>query len=83
MHPISFLLDMETECHNGNCDVAKGVALMRLFCALKGMVGYKISNEESDAFLKLITCQPPATTGGVRFIVVGLSALLACTFMIT
>ena len=73
---------MDTDSEDCNCDVAKGVALIRLFCALKGMVGYKISNEESDAFLKLITCQPPATIGGVRFIVVGLSALLTCTFMI-
>jgi len=73
---------METDNPNCNCDIAKGVALIRLFCALKGMIGYKISNEESDAFLRLITCHPPITNGGVRFIIVGLSALLACTFMI-
>eukprot|EP00794_Sanderia_malayensis_P014277 gene14277-15764_t len=73
---------MEVDHTVSNCDIARGVALMRLYCALKGTVGYKISNEESDAFLQLITCHPPPTSGGVRFVVVGLCALLACTFII-
>ena len=73
---------MDVDNQEKDCDIAKGIALMRLFCALKGMVGYKISNEESDAFLKLITCHPPASSGGVRYVVVGLCALLACTFII-
>ena len=73
---------METDNQSLNSNFAKGIALIRLFCALKGMIGYKISNEESDAFLKLITCHPPASSDGVLFIAIGLSALLACTFVI-
>ena len=61
---------MDVDATIDNCDIAKGIALMRLYCALKGMIGYKISNEESDVFLQLITCHPPATFGGDRFVVV-------------
>ncbi|XP_065055164.1 LOW QUALITY PROTEIN: integrator complex subunit 2-like [Rhopilema esculentum] len=74
-------MDVDAQVIGG--DIPKGIALMRLYCALKGMVGYKISNEESEAFLKLITCHPPGTAGGVRFVCAGLSSLLACTFIIS
>ena len=73
---------MDVDNQENKCDIAQGITILRLYCALKGMVGYKISHEESDAFLQLITCHPPPTAGGVRFVVVGLSALLACTFVI-
>ena len=85
-YALIFLLyhfpDMDVDAQVIGGDIPKGIALMRLYCALKGMVGYKISNEESEAFLKLITCHPPGTAGGVRFVCAGLSSLLACTFII-
>lgn len=60
-------------------DVIQGTALLRLYCALKRLAGMKLSQQESEALLRLVTCHPPPTAAGVRFVVVGLCTLLVCT----
>ena len=60
-------------------DVIQGTALLRLYCALKRLAGMKLSQQESESLLHLITCHPPPTAAGVRFVVVGLCTLLVCT----
>ncbi|XP_073258081.1 integrator complex subunit 2-like [Porites lutea] len=60
-------------------DVIQGTALLRLYCALKRLAGMKLSQQESEALLHLVTCHPPPTAAGVRFVVVGLCTLLVCT----
>lgn len=60
-------------------DVIQGTALLRLYCALKRLAGMKLSQKESEALLHLVTCHPPPTAAGVRFVVVGLCTLLVCT----
>lgn len=60
-------------------DVIQGTALLRLYCALKRLAGMKLSPQESEALLRLVTCHPPPTAAGVRFVVVGLCTLLVCT----
>lgn len=60
-------------------DVIQGTALLRLYCALKRLAGMKLTQQESEALLRLVTCHPPPTAAGVRFVVVGLCTLLVCT----
>ena len=60
-------------------DVIQGTALLRLYCALKRLAGMKLSQQESQALLRLVTCHPPPTAAGVRFVVVGLCTLFVCT----
>ena len=59
--------------------VIQGTALLRLYCALKRLAGMKLTSQESEALLRLVTCHPPPTAAGVRFVVVGLCTLLVCT----
>ena len=53
-------------------------ALIRLYCALKVIASLKFSVEESDLILRLITCFPPLTPRGIRFVSLSLGMLLAC-----
>lgn len=59
-----------------------GIAIMRLYCAFKTINGFKFSHEESEMMIDLITCLPPPTDVGIRFIVVALCTLVACAFLI-
>lgn len=60
-------------------DVIQGTALLRLYCALKRLAGMKLNQHEAEALLRLVTCHPPPTAAGVRFVVVGLCTLLVCS----
>ena len=60
-------------------DVIQGTALLRLYCALKRLAGMKLNQQEAEALLRLVTCHPPPTAAGVRFVVVGLCSLLVCS----
>ena len=53
-------------------------ALIRLYCSLKAIAGIKFTSEESDLLLRLITCYPPLTPCGIRFVSLALGMLLAC-----
>lgn len=63
-------------------DVLHATALLRLYCALKGLAGLKLTNQEAEELLCLITSHPPTTATGVRFVVVGLCTLLVCTYIV-
>jgi integrator complex subunit 2 len=60
-------------------DVIYATAMLKLFCALKGIAGMKLSNEESDELICLITSRAPPTAAGARFVTVGLCTMLACS----
>nr|CAG4643017.1 EOG090X0154 [Ilyocryptus agilis] len=57
-------------------------ALLRLYCALKGIAGMKLYEEEGVLLLQLITCRPPPTEAGLRFVALGLCMLMACPTLI-
>ncbi|XP_077996243.1 integrator complex subunit 2-like [Glandiceps talaboti] len=58
--------------------VVQASALIRLYCALRGIATMKFSEEESEQLLCLVTSHPPPTPGGIRFVSLGLCMLLAC-----
>nr|XP_039268166.1 integrator complex subunit 2-like [Styela clava] len=60
----------------------RATTLIRLCCALKAIAGLKFSEVESDLVLRLITCFPPLTAAGIRFMSLSLSMLLACSALI-
>jgi len=42
----------------------------------------KIYDEEGNFLLELITCRPPPTEAGLRFVALGLCMLMACPSLI-
>ena len=60
-------------------DVIYATAMLRLYCALKGIAAMKLSNDESDELICLITSQAPPTAAGACFVTVGLCTMLACS----
>lgn len=50
-------------------------------CA-QGIAGMKLYDEESVLLLQLITCRPPPTEAGLRFVALGLCMLMACPSLI-
>lgn len=66
-----------------NDKLMHGIAIMRLYCVLKSMSGFKLATEDSVFLIDLITSEPPATPVGVRFVVVALCTLVACSFLLT
>lgn len=49
---------------------------------LQGIAGMKLYDEESVLLLQLITCRPPPTEAGLRFVALGLCMLMACPSLI-
>lgn len=75
-----FLLTDNTSLAN---PTMQGISIMRLYCAFKTITGFKFSQEESEQLIELITCVPPAKSDvSVRFVVVGLCTMVACSFLI-
>lgn len=58
-------------------------ALLRLYCALRGIAGLKFHDEEIIALLNLVTSKPPPTPKGIHFISLGLCMLIACPSLIS
>ncbi|RWS15481.1 Integrator complex subunit 2-like protein [Dinothrombium tinctorium] len=63
--------------------IMQGSALLRLYCALRGVAAIKFTEEETIAILNLITHHPPSNSAGVRFASIALCMLLSCPSLIT
>ncbi|KAG4078401.1 hypothetical protein HA402_013112 [Bradysia odoriphaga] len=63
--------------------VVQGAALLRLYCALRGIAGIKFNDDEIHLLVQLITSKPPPTSAGIRFVSLGLCMLIACPTLIT
>ena len=48
----------------------------------QGIAGMKLFDEEGVLLLQLITCRPPPTQAGLRFVALGLCMLIACPTLI-
>ena len=49
---------------------------------LQGIASIKFYDEEGVLLLQLITCRPPPTQAGLRFVALGLCMLIACPTLI-
>lgn len=51
--------------------VVQASALLRLYCALRGIAAIKFQEEEVNLIVKLLTSHPSPTPAGVRFVSIG------------
>ncbi|XP_046387078.1 integrator complex subunit 2 [Ischnura elegans] len=58
--------------------VVQASALLRLYCALRGIAGIKFQEDEVGLVVELLTSHPPPSPAGVRFVSLGLCMLIAC-----
>ncbi|CAG0913825.1 unnamed protein product [Notodromas monacha] len=65
-----------------NESVDEGMAILRLYCLMKGHAAYKLTEDEALLVLKLVTSRPPATQKGGRFVSLGLCVMLACPALV-
>lgn len=76
---LSYLNDQ----HLPEKHVVECAALLRLYCALRGIAGLKFNDDEVIALLNLITAKPPPSPKGIYFISLGLCMLIACPSLIS
>ncbi|GBP98280.1 Integrator complex subunit 2 [Eumeta japonica] len=75
------LTKLRQELLNRLKDASAGVdasALLRLYCAMRGIAGIKFQDEEVAGLLRLVTQKPPPTPAGVRFVSLSLCMIIAC-----
>uniref|UniRef100_T1IXD4 Uncharacterized protein n=1 Tax=Strigamia maritima TaxID=126957 RepID=T1IXD4_STRMM len=63
--------------------VVQACALLKLYCALKGIAGLKFNDAEINLLLQIVVSHPPPTPVGVRFVSLALSMLIACPPLIS
>ena len=72
---------------NGDSDQTKLIiqctALLKLYCALKGVASIKFNDEEIVGLLNLITIHTPSTSLGIRFASISICILLASPSLIS
>ncbi|XP_070571553.1 integrator complex subunit 2-like [Ptychodera flava] len=78
LEELGAIIPSEDHCVIEERHVVQASALIRLYCALRGIATMKFSEEESEQLLCLVTSHPPPTPGGIRFVSLGLCMLLAC-----
>nr|CAG4643722.1 EOG090X0154 [Lepidurus arcticus] len=75
---LQVLVRCSSEAPLPDQEAVEAAALLRLYCALKGIANLKFFDEEGHLLLQLITSRPSLTTAGCRLIGLSLCMLLAC-----
>ncbi|KAK2582438.1 hypothetical protein KPH14_004748 [Odynerus spinipes] len=71
-----------TDSQLDESQVVQASALLRLYCALRGIGGIKFQDDEVSMIVQLLTSHPPPSPAGVRFVSLGLCMLIACPSLI-
>ncbi|XP_045468840.1 integrator complex subunit 2 [Harmonia axyridis] len=83
LHRLQVILDASMESHLPDNMIVQASALLRLYCALRGIAAIKFQDEEVNLIIKLLTSHPSPTPAGVRFVSIGLCMLIACPSLIS
>nr|CAG4651591.1 EOG090X0154 [Triops cancriformis] len=75
---LQVLVRCSSEAPLPDGEAVEAAALLRLYCALKGIANLKFFDEEGHLLLQLITSRPSLTTAGCRLVSLSLCTLLAC-----
>ena len=59
-------------------ETVRACQLLRSFCALVGISNLRLSGEQTEPLVQLITARPPRTESGARFVEIALCTLLTC-----
>ncbi|XP_065193206.1 integrator complex subunit 2-like isoform X2 [Sycon ciliatum] len=59
-------------------ETQRACKLLRSFCALVGIANLRLSGEQTEPLVQLITARPPLTEAGARFVELALCTLLIC-----
>lgn len=76
------LLSCVASDHLPNEYVVEAAALLRLYCAFRGIAGLKFNDDEILPLLNMVTSKPPPTPSGIHFVSLGLCMLIACPSLI-
>lgn len=83
LNELNRLLSCVVKDHLPDEYVVESAALLRLYCALRGIAGLKFNDEEIVPLLSLVTSKPPPTPAGIHFVSLGLCMLIACPSLIS
>ena len=89
LHELKDVFDSATnpECPEIHCLIdhqcIRASGLVRVYCALKGNAKMKFTPVETRYLLLLITCFPPKTVAGGRFVSLALAMILVCPELLT
>ncbi|XP_050502196.1 integrator complex subunit 2 [Diabrotica virgifera virgifera] len=76
------IIDASPEGELPDSMVVQASALLRLYCALRGIAAIKFQDDEVNLIVQLLTSHPNPTPAGVRFVSIGLCMLIACPSLI-
>ncbi|XP_066261717.1 integrator complex subunit 2 [Euwallacea similis] len=77
------IIDASPEGQIPDSLVVQASALLRLYCALRGIAAIKFQDEEVNLIVQLLTSHPNPTPAGVRFVSIGLCMLIACPSLLS
>ncbi|EGI69900.1 PREDICTED: integrator complex subunit 2 isoform X1 [Acromyrmex echinatior] len=79
---LQTIASQSTDSQLAESQVVQASALLRLYCALRGIGGIKFQDDEVAMIVQLLTSHPPPSPAGVRFVSLGLCMLIACPSLI-
>uniref|UniRef100_A0A8D9APX7 Integrator complex subunit 2 n=1 Tax=Cacopsylla melanoneura TaxID=428564 RepID=A0A8D9APX7_9HEMI len=79
---LSGIVDFSHDNKLPMSSVVQASALLRLYCALKGIANFKFQDDETSLIVRLMTSHPPPTPEGVRLVSLSLCMLVACPSLI-
>ncbi|XP_055912059.1 integrator complex subunit 2 [Eupeodes corollae] len=80
---LKYLVNLSNVSKSAEDYTVQAAALLRLYCALRGIAGIKFHEDEISYIMQLITTRPTPTQSGIRFVSLGLCMLIASPTLIS